>query len=153
MIQLRSFCAFVFFHSILLTSIPSLGMYPDKNLREHLRFCLLNIMKTSQIFGSAEDSKQVTLFYGRILTKSLYPDGPETNFQPSFPVHHTSYGPWKAESFRCVSLFLSQVTPINILAKENLGSLTCSLHSVNQCIDKTVASIYIIYWQLIVLPG
>ena len=84
-------------------------MFPTTELREHLRFCILNIMKSSQIFGSSEDSKRVTLFYGRVLTKALFPDGPISNFQPSFPVHHTSYGPWKAETFRCLSLFLSQV--------------------------------------------
>ena len=84
-------------------------MFPTTELREHLRFCILNIMKSSQIFGSSEDSKRVTLFYGRVLTKALFPEGPISNFQPSFPVHHTSYGPWKAETFRCLSLFLSQV--------------------------------------------
>ena len=85
-------------------------MFPDSNLREHFRFCVLNVMKSSQIFGPGEDSKRVTLFYGRILTKALFPDGPHANFQPSFPVSHTSYGPWKAECFRCVSLFLAQVS-------------------------------------------
>lgn len=84
-------------------------MFPDSNLREHFRFCVLSVMKSSNIFGSGDSSKLVALFYGRILTRQLYPGGPESSFQPSFPVYHTSFGPWKAECFRCVSLFLSQV--------------------------------------------
>lgn len=86
-----------------------LEMFPDSNLREHFRFCVLNVMKSSNIFGSGDSSKLVALFYGRILTRQLYPGGPDSSFQPSFPVYHTSFGPWKAECFRCVSLFLSQV--------------------------------------------
>ena len=89
-------------------------MFPDPNLREHLRFCVLSVMKSSNIFGPGDSSKLVALFYGRILTRQLYPGGPENNFQSSFPVYHTSYGPWKAECFRCVSLFLSQVFIIKI---------------------------------------
>ena len=64
---------------------------------------------TLQIFCNSEDSKRVTLFYGRVLTRSLFPDGPDPSFEPNFPVNHTSFPPWKAECFRCVSLFLAQV--------------------------------------------
>ena len=84
-------------------------MYPDSISREHLRFCLLQTMKSSQIFGSAEDAKRCTMFYGRVLCKTLYPEGPQANFEPEFPRRHASFGPWQAECVRCVKSFLKQV--------------------------------------------
>ena len=84
-------------------------MFPDVKSREMLRYCLLQTMKSSQIFGSTEDAKRCTMFYGRVLCKTLYPGGPEPNFDPEFPVHHPSFGPWQAECSRCVKSFLKQV--------------------------------------------
>ena len=60
-------------------------MFPDKDTREHLRFCLLQVMKSSQIFGNTEDAKRCTMFYGRILCKTLFPEGAEPDSEPKFP--------------------------------------------------------------------
>ena len=84
-------------------------MYPDEDSRETLRYCLLQTMKSCQIFGSADDAKRCTMFYGRVLCKAMFPEGPQANFEATFPVHHPSFGPWQAECGRCVSSFLKQV--------------------------------------------
>ena len=84
-------------------------MFPDKDAREHLRVCLLQVMKSSQIFGNTEDAKRCTMFYGRVLCKTLFPEGAEPDSEPKFPLHHTSYGPWQAECNRCVTTFQKQV--------------------------------------------
>ena len=124
-------------------------MFADSSLREHFRYCLVCAIKSSQVFGSSEDSKRVSLFYGRILTKTLFPDGPQNNFEPNFPVSHSSYGPWQAECSRCVAQFFYQVRLVEYF--RIIASWTSWTHNLRQDLDTKGCSLFTKKWDFSIL--
>ena len=74
-------------------------LFPAAAGREALRLALAQLAAEASIMSSV-DSDLVISLCGRLLSKQLFPQGPDQG-QHEGLVRHQSYGPWLAERDRC----------------------------------------------------
>eukprot|EP00092_Neocalanus_flemingeri_P032520 GFUD01035369.1.p1 GENE.GFUD01035369.1~~GFUD01035369.1.p1 ORF type:complete len:2027 (+),score=668.98 GFUD01035369.1:647-6082(+) len=74
-------------------------LFPSPAQRESFRLCIMSLVSQTVLMDPV-DSELVTRFYGKMLTVSLFPDGPG-QVEVEDQVRHNTYGPWEAERNRC----------------------------------------------------
>ena len=70
------------------------------------KLCIMSLV-TQTVLMDPVDSKLVTRFCGKMLTVSLFPDGPgQVGVEEH--VRHKTYGPWEAERKRCRTVMMER---------------------------------------------